>query len=204
VESPEPDYEPDPELLERIERVFEAMEAAKAEAIARLYGTLADQLPKPVLRLIRQALDSLRNAGQSTERIVAIVEAARRDKYDVPGSARDADDFIKSADYLGHVQWALEQGKERALEELAGERAARDYRRSKDGREAQYAARVQELPDGHPLKGVTIEERDQHIRKEAAALQAAHPNLKISDVKRRLADWSHLSKKQVGRILSEP
>ena len=72
MESPAPDYEPDPQLLERIERVFEAMEAAKAEAIARLYGTLADRLPKPVLGLIRQALDSLRNAGQSTDRITPV------------------------------------------------------------------------------------------------------------------------------------
>lgn len=75
--------------------------------------------------------------------------------------------------------------------------------RSKAGNEAQAAARLEALPDGHPLKDAhQIAERDRLIRKHADRLRDAHPNLKPPDIRRRVATWAAMSEKQIKRILS--
>src|ERR1700730_9398294 len=89
-------------------------------AIARLYGKLPSWLPEPAMLRIQQALSTLWNAGQSNERIVELVAQAHNDTLVIPGTALDVHDFIKSANYLAHVKWALSHDKLRAIKELAG------------------------------------------------------------------------------------
>lgn len=188
---------------EKFERLFSAEAAQDARIIKRLYGRLPDWLPPTVLSQIQQALDCMRKAKQPAERISARVTLARRNQYTVPGTALDTRDFIKSLSDLAHVQWALEQRKAKAIAELAGSYAAKDYKRSKDGNDEQAKARAEKLPENHPLKSVhSIQERNRLIRQHADQLRRAHPNLKAPDIKQYVAKWAQMSPKQIGRILN--
>lgn len=142
-------------------------------AIAEVYRKLSAWLPEPVTSRIEQCISALRDTGQSSERIAEIVRQARiPDGLEVPGTAIDRVDFIKSANYLAHVQWALEHDKSQALEHLAGKQAARNYRHSKGGNKAQFVERLKKLPAGHPLKGApTVEKRNELIREQARTLR---------------------------------
>jgi hypothetical protein len=196
------DDEPDPRQVETVERHLAKQTQARRNAIAKLYGGLPDWLPEPVHFGIEQSLVTLRNARQPFKCIAEFVGQHRKGEIQVPGGAHDVTDFIKAVNYLAHVQWALSLGKERALEELAGSRAAKDYRRSKAGNAAQSAARTAQLPQEHPLRRArSVAERDQVIRRQAENLRAEYPNLKESEIKGKVAVWAGLSKKQAGRIL---
>lgn len=75
--------------------------------------------------------------------------------------------------------------------------------RSKAGNDAQAMTKLDELPNGHPLKqAVDIPARDRLIREHAQRLLRGHPNLKPADIKRRVGNWAQISPKQIGRILA--
>jgi hypothetical protein len=72
---------------------------------------------------VRQAIASLRAAGQSDERICEIVVLERDCQLEIP-AVQDPINFYDSVNYLAHVQWALSQEKTKAIKELAGKSAA--------------------------------------------------------------------------------
>jgi hypothetical protein len=158
-------------------KYLDAVERESRSAIAMLYGDLPPWFPEPALNLVRQSIASLRNAGQSDERIRDIVARERDCTLEVPGSARDPDDFYKSANYLAHVQWALELDPRRALTELAGQDAAvgwrlRQQRRrfSATGNETKKARKNQReqqwLTIGRPLRANFPKETDSWLAKQ--------------------------------------
>lgn len=174
-------------------RYLEVEENEYRSAIAMLYGRLPDWLPEPVLPQIHGAISSLRKAEQSDEQICEIVSLARDSRLEaVPGTARDAVDFFKSAYDLAHVQWALSLHKADALKELAGSRAAQDYRRSKSGNEVLYGTEDERRS------------RDRDIRSKAAALSERNPKLSASAIATQLAPVHGLSPRQIKRILRAP
>ena len=181
------DDEPSPQDIAAAERILETEEAFCAAAIARLYGPLPEWLPTPVLPQIRQALAAQRNAGQSPERISETISVARRGRYDVPGSVLDSVDFIKSANYLAHVQWALEQGKARALTELSGRAAAIGQRTveqrrtySRKGNEAKRERASQRehewLAIGRPLRSRLPNMTDNQLAQQIASKTGSKPS----------------------------
>jgi hypothetical protein len=115
-------------------QIEEAQARADSDAIAKLYGRLPEWLPEPVHLQMTQALASLRNAGQSVAQIARTIAQARRNRIKAPGTAVDAVDFIKSANLLAHVQWALSLGEGRAIQELGGSIAALGNRVQRDRR----------------------------------------------------------------------
>jgi len=172
-------------------RHFESESIALRSEIAKLYGQLPAWLPEPVLPQIERAITSLRQAEQSDERIAELVAAARTGRLvdAIPGTALDLTDFLKSVYELAHVQWALGLGKARAIEELSGERAARDYQRSKQGNEKRYGTEAQ------------LRSRNSDIRAKAEALQARNPRLGVNAVASQLAPAFRLSAGHIKRIL---
>jgi hypothetical protein len=174
------------------EHYLDTEAAADAEAITRLYGPLPEWFPDPAYLHIKQALAALRNALEqfSSARFVKIVRQARCGKLVVPGSALDVGDFIKSANYLAHVQWALSLGKVRALEELGGSLAAKTYRDLRRGKDEQDAAGK-----------LARKRRDAELRKRASQLREQNPRLTTNAIAEHLAPDAKLSTKQVRRIL---
>ncbi len=152
------------ELTEDLDRIFRAQKVFEDSAIADLFGELPKWFPEPVLPRIRQAIDSLRKADQSKKRIVQLVASHRDDKdMQIPGTVHDVDDFIKSVNYLAHVQWALSSGKAKALLELAGRDAVlgertraqrREYSKRSNQGKKKLAAEKREawLAIGKPLR----------------------------------------------------
>jgi hypothetical protein len=199
VEGKTKDKEPRPprsedELASALDRIFQTWIDADAETIAKLFGALPEWLPEPGLPRIRQAVETLRNSKQSPERIDSIVKQVHDDRLTVPGTVLDEGDFTKSAHYLAHVQWALSQGKQRASEILAGSRAARDYRRSKAGNEAQHEAR---------FGAESRDARNARICRSGEAVLAQNPSLTLNGVAAKLAPQEDLGTRQISRILRQ-
>ena len=153
---------------EAFARIEAAQARADSEAIAKLYGRLPEWLPEPSWLHIEQALAALRNAEQSVERIAEIVAQARRHRITVPGTAADVADFIKSANYLAHVQWALSLGEGRAMRELGGSSAALGHR---------VNAQRRALPEqGNKAKKKAALAREQKWKAVGGPLRAKHPD----------------------------
>jgi predicted DsbA family dithiol-disulfide isomerase len=187
------DEEPDPRQVAAFERVLDMDAIADAKAIAQLFGVLPDWLPEPIRPLLEQALVTLRNAGQSPERIAELVAQGGRDELEIPATARDVTAFTQAAYYLARVQWALGLEKADALKELGGNNAAKDYRRAKAGNEAQFAARFGDTE--------SRQARDERIRALAAQLHTQNLNLSNHAIAVRIAPRVGLSAKQVKRII---
>lgn len=169
MEPKEPDDEPDEQQLAAVQRLLEREAAADVQAIVQLYGALPAWVPKPVTDRIGHSLAILRNAKQVPDRITEIVAAHRRqaDGYDVPGTALDATAFITAIDYLAHVQWALEQGQERALMEMAGSDSA-------FGRHIQQQRQLQSLAMNEDKK-VQARAKEQNWLAIGRPLRTARP-----------------------------
>jgi hypothetical protein len=139
---------------------------------------------------ISQALAGLRNAQQTPARIAHIATEAQAGRIEVPSSALDVADYIKSANYLAHVRWALSLGKARALEELGGSIAAKTYRDLRRGKDEQDAATA-----------LDRQQRNRRIRAESDRLRAQNPRLTQHAIAKRVAQVERLSVKQLTRII---
>ena len=117
---------------------LKANESADYESIAAVFGQLPPYIDANTHHRILAAIASFRAADQSPQSIAALVEQSSQSKLTIPGTVIDVADFIKSANYLAHVRWAISLGKARAIQELEGDRAARPYRRSNIANEAIY------------------------------------------------------------------
>jgi hypothetical protein len=146
-----------------------ADDSADLAAIRQTLGELPAYLPEPVTSYIRQAVASLRNAEQSPSRITQLVAQHRRDQLEVPATALDVGDFIKSVDYLAHVQGALELREARAIEQLAGRQAA--YGAQVVAQRRQFSAK------GNASKKKTAELRTQKWLAAGKPLRTKHPTL---------------------------
>lgn len=178
------------DLATALARYLKAEEEAYGDAIAALYGQLPAWLPEPVRPQILRALASLRECGQSDERISEIVSLARDARLEaVPGTVRDVSDFLKSAYDLAHIQRALSLDKADAIKELAGSRAAQDYQRSKRGNEVLHGTEAER------------QSRNRDICSQAAALRKRNQNLSANDIAKQLAPAAGLSARHVKRIL---
>ena len=151
--------------------------------------------PEPVRTHIAQAIESLRNAGQG-DRIVKAVSQCRHNRLIVPGTVIDTIDFIKSANYLAHVQWALGFEKEKAIELLAGNVAARSASLSKSGNDQKRRDR---------------QRRNTEIRRLASSLKAHNSTISVNSIAKSLekqfmssAEEFRLTARQIKRILAEP
>jgi hypothetical protein len=169
------------ELAEALERIIVQRPKAFADAaIVALYGELPEWFPAPVFERIRRAIDSLGNAHQSIELIVQRVAALLDDKdMEIPGTARDVDDFIKSVNELAHVKWALSRGKEKALHELAGRDAALG--------EKTRAQRRTYSELGNANKKKQAEEKKAAWLAIGTPLRARHPNKSDAWLAREIA-----------------
>jgi len=162
------DDDPTPEQLAAVERFLDAGARETEAVIAKLYGPLPSWFPQPALLHVRQAIDSLRDAEQSDEQILEVVKQERAGTLQVPGTARDSVGFYRSANYLAHVQWALEQSPERALTELAGADAAWAWQARR--RQREFSRKGNEAKQ---------EQADEHVQNWLAIgllLRKQHPN----------------------------
>jgi hypothetical protein len=181
----------DDESVRAIQRYLDASAAACAVAIVKIFGTLPRWMPEPALPLIRQAIANLRADGQPNDRIVELVSLARNCELEVvPGIVRDVTAFFQSVHYLAHVQWALSLEKARAIEELGGREAAKNYKRSRAGN----LARLQTTEGDRRA-------RNNELRQKAAAMKNSNSRLGVNAVATQLSQSEQLSVSTIKRIL---
>jgi hypothetical protein len=121
------------ELVKAFQNYADAEDRADVEAIAKLFGPLPVWVPELKRLEIAQDLAVLRGAKLSIDEISNLVKQARAGRtLLIPGTAIEVGDinFIRSANGLAHIQWALSLPEARAMEEVLGKRGAQDYRRT--------------------------------------------------------------------------
>lgn len=195
---PPTDSEPievSPEQLKAMDRYLDAVHVAYATTIAKLFeGGLPDWVPEPAVTRVRQAIASLQAADQSDARICEIVALERDCRLEIP-DVRDPINFYDSVNYLAHVQWALGEGKAKALKELGGQSAAigdavRDQRR-------QYSAR------GNATKKEKAAKNAQTWLDIGAPLRGSHPGASNTWLARQIANRSGDKESTIRAALAE-
>jgi hypothetical protein len=162
------------EQLEQFDKISAVEAEANAEAILKLFGLLPEWFPKPKHLQIIQALEVMRRADQSIDQIkenIARICAGGEPEY--PGTVGDdasgpervkrvvhPADFAKSIYELANFKWALSLPTERAIEELAGRRAAEGYARKR--------AQIAGLERGRKLRKLKITLERYEIAKSKA------------------------------------
>jgi hypothetical protein len=178
------------------EKYWDAVDDATARTIGVLFPTLPDWpewLVRHLRHRMRRSVLALHAADQTDERIAAAVALARQAiTPDVPGSAPSAAEYIQAAYDLANIQWALTLEKADAIRELAGDEAAKNYKRSAAGVEGRTG-----------LTAGQLRERDLQIVAKADAMKLANPRLGDRGAARIIGPEFGLSQNQVRKILAK-